>query len=96
MTADHVIAEASQHPNGIVGTASTKTAYPPATVHLEDRFIDEPRPLRVAVIGAGLAGVTAAILLPAKVQNIDIVVFEKNDDVVRNPKFSLTSLFLTD
>ncbi|KAI3584623.1 hypothetical protein IWW34DRAFT_896296 [Fusarium oxysporum f. sp. albedinis] len=48
---------------------------------LVDRFVDEPRPLRVGVIGAGLAGITAGILLPAKVPGIKLTIYEKNADV---------------
>lgn len=33
------------------------------------------------MIGAGLSGVTAGILLPAKVPNIDLTIFDKNADV---------------
>jgi hypothetical protein len=75
----------SNAPKGPIST------YPKSRISLEDRFIDEPRTLRVAVIGAGLAGVTAGILLPAKVPSIDLVIYEKNEDVVRNP-LSLTVL----
>ena len=49
---------------------------------LIDRFIDEPRPLRVAVIGGGLAGVIAGVLLPKKVPSIELTIYEKNDDFV--------------
>ncbi|KAH7368214.1 4-hydroxyacetophenone monooxygenase [Plectosphaerella cucumerina] len=48
---------------------------------LIDRYIDEPRSLRVAVVGAGLSGITAGILLPAKVPGIKLTIFEKNADV---------------
>jgi hypothetical protein len=51
-------------------------------LQLIDRFVDEPRPLRVGVIGAGLAGITAGILLPAKVPGIKLTIYEKNSDVV--------------
>ncbi|KAI0882449.1 FAD/NAD(P)-binding domain-containing protein [Annulohypoxylon maeteangense] len=57
------------------------SSYPVPTLKLEDRYIDEPRQLRVAVIGAGLSGVLAGILLPAKVPNIKLTIFEKNADV---------------
>ena len=50
-----------------------------------DRFIDDVRKLKVAVIGAGLSGINAGIILPAKVPNIDLTIFEKNDDVVSPP-----------
>ncbi|KID72740.1 uncharacterized protein G6M90_00g093000 [Metarhizium brunneum] len=49
-------------------------------VSLIDRFIDEPRPLQVAVIGGGLAGILAGILLPAKVPGIELTIIEKNND----------------
>ncbi|KAI0124580.1 FAD/NAD(P)-binding domain-containing protein [Hypoxylon sp. NC0597] len=51
------------------------------SISLEQRYIDEPRELRVAVVGAGLSGVLAGILLPAKVPNIKLTIFEKNADV---------------
>ena len=51
------------------------------TFPLEDHPIDEYRPLRVAIIGAGLSGTTAGALLPAKVPNIDLTIYEKNSDI---------------
>lgn len=38
--------------------------------------------LQVAVIGAGLAGVLAGILLPVKVPGLKLTIIEKNADVV--------------
>jgi hypothetical protein len=58
--------------------------YPVSNLALEQRPIDEFRSLRVAVIGAGLSGILAGILLPAKVPGIDLTIFEKNQDVVCN------------
>ena len=60
----------------------TRTIFPP--LELEDHPIDEVRPLRVVVVGAGVSGITAAVLLPAKVPNIDLVIYERNTDVVSN------------
>ena len=58
--------------------------YPhPTDFKLTDAPIDEWRKLKVAVIGAGLTGITAGILLPAKVPGIDLTILEKNADVVR-------------
>lgn len=51
-------------------------------LELEDRGIDEIRPLRVVVVGAGLSGILAGILLPAKVPGLDLTIYEKNADVV--------------
>jgi cation diffusion facilitator CzcD-associated flavoprotein CzcO len=36
---------------------------------------------KVAVVGAGLSGITAGVLLPVKVPGIKLVIFEKNADV---------------
>lgn len=59
-----------------------KSVYEDVSLELPDRYIDEPRSLRVAVIGAGLSGVLAGILLPAKVPGVKLTIFEKNADVV--------------
>ncbi|KAK8043209.1 4-hydroxyacetophenone monooxygenase [Apiospora phragmitis] len=50
-------------------------------LELEQRYIDELKKLRVVVVGAGLSGVIAGTLLPAKVPNIVLTIFEKNADV---------------
>jgi L-2-hydroxyglutarate oxidase LhgO len=34
------------------------------------------------VIGAGIAGITAGVLLPRKVPGIQLTIFDKNSDVV--------------
>lgn len=57
-------------------------SYPKSRIALMNRFVDEPRPLRVAVIGGGLSGILAGILLPAKVPGIELTIFEKNEDFV--------------
>ena len=57
--------------------------YPhPTDFKLTEKPIDELRELKVAVIGAGLTGITAGILLPAKVPGIQLTIFDKNSDVV--------------
>ncbi|KAK3317528.1 hypothetical protein B0T19DRAFT_435146 [Cercophora scortea] len=47
-------------------TSTQRPSYPQSRISLVDRFIDQPRALRVAVIGGGLAGILAGILFPAK------------------------------
>lgn len=64
------------------GSPPLSHKYQLSEISLVDRHVDEPRSLRVAVIGAGLAGVIAGVLLPVKVPGIDLTVFEKNADVV--------------
>ncbi|KXT10076.1 hypothetical protein AC579_2470 [Pseudocercospora musae] len=56
--------------------------YPhPTDFKISDHPIDEIRSLKVAIIGAGLAGIEATILLKAKVPKVDLTVLEKNADV---------------
>ncbi|KAJ9606722.1 hypothetical protein H2200_008731 [Cladophialophora chaetospira] len=55
--------------------------YPKSDLQLPDHHIDDMRSLRVVVIGAGLAGVLAGILLPVKVPKLQLTILEKNDDV---------------
>ncbi|KAF2104240.1 FAD/NAD(P)-binding domain-containing protein [Rhizodiscina lignyota] len=68
-------------------TVHISKVQPVAPVHseakfeLEDHPIDEPRSLNVAVIGAGIAGITAGVLLPVKVPGLRLTIFEKNPDV---------------
>ncbi|KAL1591671.1 hypothetical protein SLS60_011669 [Paraconiothyrium brasiliense] len=56
-----------------------RTIFPP--LELEEHPVDEVRRLRVAVVGAGISGITAGIFLPAKVPNIDLVIYERNNDI---------------
>ncbi|RAH69419.1 flavin-containing monooxygenase [Aspergillus aculeatinus CBS 121060] len=48
---------------------------------IEDHPGDQPRGIRVGIVGAGLSGITAGILLPSKVPGIDLTILEKNADV---------------
>lgn len=48
---------------------------------VEDRPIDEPRPMRVICLGAGISGIAAGIRIPRAIPNIDLVIYEKNADV---------------
>ncbi|KAF2765584.1 FAD/NAD(P)-binding domain-containing protein [Teratosphaeria nubilosa] len=64
------------------GAAKEDWVYPhPTDFKLSEHPVDEIRPLRVAVIGAGLSGVTAGALLPIKVPGIQLTIIEKNSDV---------------
>lgn len=73
-------ANPSATPSLIKGTGISPI-YDQGALELVDRYIDEPRSLRVVVIGAGLAGITAACLFQAKVPGIQLTIFEKNEDV---------------
>lgn len=48
---------------------------------ISERAVDEPRPLKVIYIGAGISGICAAIQLPKFVPNLDLVIYEKNPDI---------------
>ena len=58
------------------------TSYPVTSFKLENHLLDDVRTLKVAVVGAGLSGILAGILLPVKVPGIDLTIFAKNSDVV--------------
>jgi len=48
---------------------------------ISERAIDEPRPLRVIYIGAGVSGINAAIQFPRILPKIELAIYEKNPEV---------------
>lgn len=48
---------------------------------ISERSVDEPRPLKVIYLGAGVSGIVAAIKFPEYVPNIELTIYEKNADV---------------
>lgn len=48
---------------------------------ISERSIDEPRPLKVIYIGAGVSGIDAAIQFPKFVPNIELAIYDKNADI---------------
>jgi len=71
----------------ITEDADPKSSYPPLRTvfppfELEERPIDADIPLKAVVVGAGIAGITAGILLPAKVSGIELVIYERESDLV--------------
>ena len=91
---------ASDHSLGLTSTKSREekvaeahtTYYPhPTSFKLSDHPIDNYRELRVAIVGAGLSGISAGALLPAKVPGIKLTIFEKNADVVSPYAMSIYS-----
>jgi hypothetical protein len=57
-------------------------ASPKTQFELEEHPVDQVRPIKVGIIGAGLSGITAGILLPAKLPGLDLRIWDKNADVV--------------
>ncbi|KAK6386124.1 hypothetical protein LTS17_001698 [Exophiala oligosperma] len=45
------------------------------------KAIDVLRPIKVIVIGAGMSGMTAGILFPRSIENLELVIYEKNADI---------------
>jgi hypothetical protein len=52
----------------------------PAVV-IQNRSVDEARPLRVVVIGAGINGILSCIRFVQRVPNIDLCIYDKNADI---------------
>lgn len=48
---------------------------------VSDRAIDDVRPLKVLCIGAGISGILAAINLPKQVQQLDLTIYDKNEEL---------------
>ena len=48
---------------------------------MPDRCVDAARPLKVICIGAGISGILAAINLPQQVQNLDLTIYDKNEEL---------------
>lgn len=48
---------------------------------VEERSVDEARPLRVVIIGSGISGIIASVRFRQRIANLDICVYEKNEDV---------------
>lgn len=72
-------AKAAPNPS-IANRLPLRTLFPPLVI--EEHPIDEVPRLKVVVVGAGIAGVNAGILLPRKVPDIDLVILERRADLV--------------
>lgn len=49
--------------------------------NLSKRAVDNLRPVKVMVLGAGMSGILAGILFPRSVRNLELVIYEKNPDL---------------
>lgn len=72
-------------PNGESSPSKTQTQYPlpvnyhvSATLPLADHPIENFRPLRVIVIGAGYSGIYMGIRIPELLRNVSLTIYEKN------------------
>lgn len=60
--------------------APLRTVFPP--LELEEHPIDDYPSIRAIVVGAGPAGITAGVLLTHKVPGLQLVIYERNDEMV--------------
>ncbi|KAL4814647.1 hypothetical protein BDW67DRAFT_192052 [Aspergillus spinulosporus] len=60
-------------------TNSKSTTRP--AFQIEEHPVDQVRPIKVGVIGGGLSGITAGILLPVKLPGLDLRIYDKNADL---------------
>lgn len=69
-TADKVVNGSTAHANGVHEAFTCK-----------DAPVENQRPLKVRVIGAGYSGVYLGIRIPQRLRNIDLKIYEKNEGV---------------
>jgi hypothetical protein len=48
---------------------------------VKERSIDESRPLRVVIIGAGISGIMACVRFVQRIPNLELCIYDKNADV---------------
>ncbi|KAF2016836.1 FAD/NAD(P)-binding domain-containing protein [Aaosphaeria arxii CBS 175.79] len=60
---------------------------------LRDAPIENTRPLKVIVIGAGYSGIYCGIRIPEKLRNVELVIYEKNAGYSFEPNYNWSSLY---
>jgi hypothetical protein len=63
------------HTNGTTNGTSTNS------FRLNDVPVENLRPLKVIVIGAGYSGIYCGIRIPERLRNVELVIYEKNAGV---------------
>ena len=71
--------DAESHLAGFNGIPQVPSAAQPCKI--EERAIDEVRPLKVIVIGSGISGILSCIRLRQRIPNLDLCIYEKNADL---------------
>jgi hypothetical protein len=67
--------------NGAMQGVPNPTASPASSFKLHDTPIENFRPLKVIVIGAGYSGIYCGIRIPERLRNVELVIYEKNEGV---------------
>ena len=71
----------------VVRTKPSRFIGRPSTAHaaskniISARSVDSIRPLKVICIGAGVSGILAGIKFPTKVKELDLRIYDKNEEV---------------
>jgi heterodisulfide reductase subunit A-like polyferredoxin len=72
----------SQEARPVLSSSKSQEARPVEDKWIvEERSIDEARPLRVVIIGSGISGIIASIRFRQRIPNVDLCVYEKNEDI---------------
>lgn len=62
--------------NGVMANGDTAELPP-----LYEHCVDDYRPMKIICIGAGISGICAGIRFPQRIQNLDLIIYDKNADV---------------
>jgi ribulose 1,5-bisphosphate synthetase/thiazole synthase len=49
--------------------------------HFPTRAVDRNRPIKLIVIGAGMSGIIGGIFFPRSIENLNLTIYEKNEDI---------------
>ena len=67
------------HSNGIPNVVANGSPHSPFKLH--DTPVENFRPIKVIVIGAGYSGIYCGIRIPERIKNVELVIYEKNAGV---------------
>jgi hypothetical protein len=67
--------------NGTTNGVSNLSISSNSSFKLHDTPIENFRPLKVIVIGAGYSGIYCGIRVPERLRNVELVIYEKNEGV---------------
>ncbi len=69
--------------NGISPDDFLQQAFAPLhPLTIEEHAIDDVPSIKAILVGSGITGITAAILLPRKVPGLELTIYERNPEVV--------------
>ena len=75
---EHEEMKSNMQTNGTAAEARTNGVDAEPQWQLHDTPVENQRPIRVIVIGAGYSGVYCGIRIPERLRNCELVIYEKN------------------